>query len=55
MFEQLVTALGAWSFIVWTIALVICGKAALWVVTTLVAQTRSRSSIVQPVRVRHDR
>ena len=36
MFEQLVCGLG-WSFIVWTIALVICGAAVLWLVTTVVA------------------
>ena len=41
MFEQLVTGLGAWSFIVWTIVLVICGAAVLWVVTTVVAQKRT--------------
>jgi hypothetical protein len=54
MIEQLASALGAWSFIVWTIVLVLCGAAVLWVVTTLVTQTR-RSSIVEPVRVRHDK
>jgi hypothetical protein len=54
MFEQLVSGLGAWSFIVWTVVLLICGAAILWVVTTLVAQNR-KSSIVQLVRVRHDK
>ena len=54
MFEQLVTGLGAWSVIVWVIALVICGAAVLRVVTTVVAQTR-KNTIVEPVRVRRDR
>ncbi len=54
MFEQLVSGLGAWSLVVWRVVLLICGAAVLWVVTTLVAQTR-KSSIVQPVRVRHDK
>ncbi len=53
MFEQLVSGLGAWSFVVWTIVLLICGAAVLWMVTTLVAQNR-KNPIVQPVRIRHD-
>jgi hypothetical protein len=54
MIERFASDLGAWSFVVWTIVLVLCAAAVLWVVTTVVARTR-RNGIAEPVRVRHDR